>query len=211
MDVNAMSNNAAGGGHKTPPDYELAGHWHLAAMKGWGLVTLLAGGFCVFGVTFILGVVARGMLQGVGEFRISVFLAFPIFLAIIAAFVILHEGVHGLGYLVFGGKPRFGAKLIGGFFPVVYASATGPLLSGNQYLLVGLAPFLALTPLFLLTGILAPDDGIAIIALTAMAMNIAGSTGDLVAAWKVRQLGGGTLFEDTADGFNWYRPSRPNL
>jgi len=63
----------------------------------------------------------------------------------------------------------------------------------------------------LLTGILVRDDGVAIIALTAMAMNIAGSTGDLVAAWKVRQLGGGTVFEDTADGFNWYRSSRPNL
>jgi len=42
-------------------------------------------------------------------------------------------------------------------------------------------------------------------------MNIAGSTGDLMVVRKVRQLGGGTLFEDTADGFNWYRPSRQNL
>jgi len=206
-----MSKREAGVGHKTPPEYELVGHWHLAALKGWGLVTLLAGGFCVFGVTLILGVVARGMLQGVGEFHISVFLAFPIFLAIIAAFVILHEGVHGLVFLVFGGKPRFGAKLIGGFFPVVYASATGPLLSRNHYLLVGLAPFLALTLLFLLTGILIGDNGIALIALTAMAMNAAGPTGDLIVARKVRQLGGGTLFEDTADGFNWYRPSKPDL
>jgi len=94
---------------------------------------------------------------------------------------------------------------------VVYASATGPFLSRNHYLLVGLAPFLVLTPLFLLTGILIRDDGVALIALTAMAMNIAGSTGDLMVARKVRQLGGGTLFEDTADGFKWYRPSRPNL
>jgi len=114
-------------------------------------------------------------------------------------------------FLVFGGKPRFGAKLIGGFFPVVYASATGHLLSRNRYLLVGLAPFLALTPLFLLMGILIRDDGVALIAMTAMAMNIAGSTGDMVVAWKVRQHGGQTLFEDTADGFNWYAPSRPNL
>jgi len=172
---------------------------------------MLAGGFCIFGVALILGVGARGILRGEGEFHISVFLAFPIFVGIIAATVILHEAVHGLMFLVLGGKPRFGVKLIGGFFPVVYASATGSLLSRNHYLLVGLAPVLALTPLFLLTGMLVRDDGIAIIALTTMAMNIASSIGDLMVAWKIRQHGSRTLFEDTADGFNWYRPSRPNL
>ena len=205
-----MSKRAAGVGHEAPLEYELAGQWHLA-LRGWALVTIVAGGVCVFGLALILGVVARGMLHGVGEFHISVFLAFPIFLGIIAVTVILHEAVHGLVFLVLGGKPRFGVKLIGRFFPVVYASVTGPLLPRNHYLLVGLAPFLALTPLFLLTGILARDDGVAVIALTAMAMNIAGSTGDLVAATKVWQYEGGTLFEDTADGFNCYHPSRPDL
>jgi len=199
-----MSKRVAGVSHKTLPEYELAGHWHLAAVKGQGLVTILAGGTCIFVLTLILGVVARGIMRGSGEFHVSVGLAFPIFLAIIAAFVILHEGIHGLVFLVFGGKPRFGVKLIGGFFPVVYASATGRLLSRNRYLLVGLSPSLVLTPFFLLTGILIRDDGAALMALTAMAMNIAGSIGDLIVARKVKQFGVGTLFEDTADGFNWY-------
>ena len=196
---------------RIPPKYELAGHWQIN-LKGWALVVLAAGAVIVFGLTIILGLVARGILQGSTDFHVSVGLAFPIFLAIIAAFVILHEGIHGLVFLIFGGKPRFGVKLIGRFFPVAfYASATGHILSRNHYLLVGLAPFLVLTPIFLLTGILIRDGGGALIALTAMATNVAGSTGDLMVAWKVRQLGGGTLFEDTADGFNWYRPSRPNL
>ena len=206
-----MFERAAGVSHKTPPRYELAGYWHLATMKRWVLVTILAGGTCIFGLTFILGIVVRGILRGAGEFHISVGLTFPIFLGIIASTAILHEAVHGLGYLVFGGKPRFGVKLIGKFFPVVYASATGPLIPRNHYLLVGLAPFLVLTPLVLLMGILARNDGIAIMALMAMAMNVGGSIGDFMVARKVRQLGSGTLFEDTADGFNWYRPSRPNL
>jgi len=172
-----MSIRAARVGHKTASGYELTGHWHLAAVKGRGLVTILAGGTCIFGLALILGVIARGVLRGSGDFHISVFLAFPIFVGIIAVTMILHEAVHGLVFLILGGKPRFGVKLIGGFFPVVYASATGPLLSRNHYLLVGLAPFLALTLLFLLTGILIGDNGIALIALTAMAMNAAGSTG----------------------------------
>ncbi|MFC2008158.1 hypothetical protein ACFLT0_00495 [Chloroflexota bacterium] len=85
-----MSKRAAGVGHEAPPEYELAGDWDLAAVRGRGLVTLLAGGTCVFGLALILGVVAGGMLQGVGEFHISVGLSSPIFLAIIAAFVSLH-------------------------------------------------------------------------------------------------------------------------
>lgn len=191
--------------------HELVGQWHFAGLKRWALVAMVAGGTCVFGLAFILGVVARGILRGAGEFHVSVGLAFPIFLGIIAATAIMHEAVHGLGYLVFGGKPRFGVKLIGRFFPVVYASATGPLIPRNHYLLVGLAPFLVFTPLFLLMGILGRNDGIAVMALMAMAMNVGGSIGDLMVARKVWQLGSGTLFEYTADGFNWYRPLRPNL
>jgi len=211
-EVNDTSKRVAGVSYNTPPRYEHAGHWQIN-LKGLALVVLSAGAITIFGLALILGVAVRGMLQGMGEFHVSIGLAFPIFLAIIVVFVILHEGVHGLVFLVFGGKPRFGVKLIGRFFPVAfYASATGHLLSGNRYLLVGLAPFLVLTPLFLLIGILIRDNGMALIALTAMAMNVAGSTGDLMVARKVRQLGGGgTLFEDTADGFNWYRPSNPNL
>ena len=206
-----MSKRAAEVGRKTPPEYELAGHWHFTGLGRWSLVAILAGGTCIFVLTLILGVVARGMLQGSVDFHVSSFLVFLIFVGIVAATMILHEAIHGLVFLFLGGKPHFGAKLLGGFFPVVYASAAGPFVSRNHYLLVGLAPFLVLTPLFLLMGILVCDDGVALIALTAMAMNIAGSTGDLQVAWKVRQLGGGTLFEDTSDGFNWYRPSMPNL
>lgn len=60
-------------------------------------------------------------------------------------------------------------------------------------------------------GIPGRNDGIAVMALMAMAMNVGGSIRDLMVAWKVWQLEGGTLFEYTADGFNWYRLLRPNL
>ena len=120
-----MSKRSVGVGHKIPPDYELTGHWQIN-LKGWGLVVLAAGAVIVFGLTIILGFVARGILQGSTDFHVSVGLAFPIFLAIIATIVILHEGIHGLVFLIFGGKPRFGVKHIGRFFPVaLYASAAG--------------------------------------------------------------------------------------
>jgi len=203
----------AGVGHEAPPDYELAGRWKLN-LKGWSLVWLLAGSAIIFGLTIMLGLTIRGLLRGYleGQFSLgSGFFPLLIVLGVIVAYIILHEGVHGLVFLGFGGKPRFGVKLVGRFFPVAfYATSRAPLLR-NQYLLVILAPFLTLTPAFLVIGILANAEGIVTLAIIAMAMNASGSIGDLLMAWKIRRHGRKTLYEDTKDGFNWYVPSRPNL
>ena len=70
-----------------------------------------------------------------------------------------------------------------------------------------LAPFLTLTPVLLVIGILANAEGIVALAIMAMAMNVSGSIGDLMMAWKIRRHGRKTLYEDAKDGFNWYVPS----
>lgn len=206
-----MSERTAIVDHEAPPNYEFAGHWQLK-LKGWALVVLFAGGTIVFALTIILGLTIRGLLRGYFEGSVNLGgFFFLIVLGVFVASIILHEAVHGVLFLVFGGKPRFGVKLIGRFFPVAcYATARGPFFR-NQYLLVSLAPFLTLTPVFLVIGILANSEGIAALAIMAMAMNVSGSIGDLMMAWKIRRHGRKTLYEDTADGFNWYVPSRPNL
>jgi len=194
-----------------PPDYEFAGRWKLN-LKGWPLVWLMAGATILFGLTIILGLTIRGLLRGYleGPANLGGFF-FPLILGVFVAFIILHEGVHGLVFLVFGGKPRFGVKLVGRFFPVAfYTTARAPILR-NQYLLVILAPFLTLTPAFLVIGILTNAEGIVALAIIAMAMNVSGSIGDLMTAWKIRRHGRKTLYEDTENGFNWYVPSRSEL
>ena len=206
-----MSKREAGVGHKTPPEYEFAGHWQIN-LKGWSLVWLLAGGTIIFGLTIILGLTIRGLLRGYleGPANLGGFF-FPLVLGVFVAYIILHEAVHGVLFLVFSGKPRFGVKLVGRFFPVAfYTTARAPILR-NQYLLVSLAPFLTLTPAFLVIGILANAEGIVALAIMAMAMNVSGSIGDLMTAWKIRRHGRKTLYEDTENGFNWYVPSRPDL
>jgi len=70
---------------------------------------------------------------------------------------------------------------------------------------------LTLTPAFLAIGILANAEDIVALAIIAMAMNVSGSIGDLMMAWKIRRHGRKTLYEDTENGFNWYVPLRPNL
>ena len=199
--------NDMGLSQRIPHNYELAGRWQIK-MKGWSLVVLTAVVTIVFGLSFILGLTIRGLLRGYSEGSVNLDgWVFLIVLGVFVAFIILHEGVHGLVFLVFGGKPRFGVKLVGRFFPVAfYATARGPFFS-NQYLLVSLAPFLTLTPVFLAIGILANAEGIAALAILAMATSVSGSIGDLMAAWKIRRHGRKTLYEDTENGFDWYVPS----
>ena len=198
--------NDMGLSQRIPPEYELAGRWKIN-LKGWTLVWLCTGGTILFGLSFILGLTIRGLLRGYFEGQVSLGgFFFLIVLGVFVTFIILHEGVHGVLFLVFGGKPRFGVKLVGRFFPVAfYATSRAPILR-NQYLLVILAPFLTLTLVFLAIGILANTEEIAFLAMMAMAMNASGSIGDLMMAWKIRRHGRKTLYEDTENGFNWYVP-----
>ena len=197
--------------HEAPPEYEFAGRWQLK-LKGRALIVLLASGSIIFGLTIVFGLTIRGLLRGYfeGSVNLGEFF-FLIVLGVFVAFIILHEGIHGLMFLVFGGKPHFGVKLAGRFFPVAFYTTSRAPVSRNQYLLVSLAPFLTLTPIFLVIGILANSEGIAALAIIAAAMNVSGSIGDLMMAWKIRRHGNQTLFEDTADGFNWYVPSKADM
>lgn len=194
-------------GQSIPDDYQLAGRW-LLSLKGWTLVVLLVIGAAIFGLTMVLGLTIRGLLRGylegpanLGEFFI------PLVLGVFVAHIVLHEGVHGALFRVFGGKPRFGVKVAGRFLPVAFYATSGAPVLRNQYLLVMLGPFLLLTPVFLLTGILANTELVITLAILAAAMNASGSVGDLFMAWKIRRHSRETLYEDTENGFNWYVPS----
>jgi hypothetical protein len=88
-----------------PHNYEFDGRWQIN-LKGWDLVLLLAVGTIVSGLTIILGLTIRGLLRGDWGGNLGGFF-FPIVLVVFVAFIILHEGVHGLIFLVFGGKAPF--------------------------------------------------------------------------------------------------------
>jgi len=199
-----------GHGQRIPDDYKLAGQWQLQ-LKGWTLVILLVVGAAAFGLTMVLGLAIRVLLRGPLEGTVSIALGgvlfVPVVLGVLVAFVVAHEAVHGVLFLVFGGKPRFGAKVVGRFLPVAfYASSGAPVLT-NQYLLLTLAPFLLLTPVFLLIGILANGEAVIALAMMAAAMNASGSIPDLLAAGRIRRNSRETLFKDTETGFNWYLPT----
>jgi hypothetical protein len=190
------------------PGYKFAGQWQLN-VKGWSGVTLTIAVILLFILSLFLGLMLHGLITGVKEFSFSISAGELIFLllpaGVIAATIILHEAVHGFMFLAMGSKPRFGFRLLGRFFPVAYVTSSR-LLSRNRYLLVCLSPFLIITAISFVVSIIAASSGIILLALLAMAMNISGSIGDLIAGRNILRHNRAILFEDTQDGFTCYSP-----
>ena len=117
----------------------------------------------------------------------------------------LHEGVHGVFFLAFGGWPRFGFKPWTRFGPVFYAAAPGSYLDRPRYLAAGLAPAVLLTAaLAAALAFVAEDDLLASVVTWAFVLNVAGSAGDMLMMRKVMSYPRATRFEDTGEGFVAY-------
>ncbi|MHB8597260.1 MAG: DUF3267 domain-containing protein [Ktedonobacteraceae bacterium] len=120
-----------------------------------------------------------------------------IVLNIIAYIVILpvHEAIHGLAFLLWGGKPYFGAKL-----PfALYCGAKQQLFRRNQYLVVGLAPLVILTLAAIVLTLALP--GLASYVLFGTLGNFSGAAGDVWVAQRLWKQPSHILVEDTQDGY----------
>ncbi|MFL5629439.1 MAG: DUF3267 domain-containing protein [Ktedonobacteraceae bacterium] len=118
-------------------------------------------------------------------------------LNIIAYFVVLplHEGIHGLFFALWGGRPYYGAKL-----PfALYCGARDQVFRRNQYLVVGLAPLVIITLAAIVFTLLAP--GLAVYTLFGSVGNFSGAAGDIWVALKLLRQPAHVLVEDTSLGY----------
>ena len=200
------------GDRRLPEGYVEIGQWTLkqASVKElllMGLVGLVA----LFASLGAAGFVV-GMATGSGEMTIDGGTFFSGLLLGCVLGVILHEAVHGVFFLAFGGRPRFGFKPWTRFGPVFYAAAPGSYLDRPRYLAAGLAPAVLLTAALAaalaLVAVVAADDLFAYVVTWAFVLNVAGSAGDMVMMLKVMSYPRATRFEDTGDGFVAYGPVR---
>jgi len=116
--------------------------------------------------------------------------------------VVLHEGAHGVFFALFTrAMPQFGFK--GAY---AYAAAPGWYIPRNQYLLVGLAPFVTISVIGLA---LMPALPIAWFPplLLLLVFNAAGAIGDFLVVWKVASYPPDTLVLDLGDGFEIFKVS----
>src|ERR1019366_6713215 len=97
--------------------------------------------------------------------------------------------------LFWGGKPFFGAKL-----PfALYCGARQQVFPRNQYLVVGLAPLVAITIIALLLTLFSPV--LASYTLFANLSNFSGAVGDVWVAARILQQPPHILVEDTDAGY----------
>ncbi|HZO74775.1 MAG TPA: DUF3267 domain-containing protein [Ktedonobacteraceae bacterium] len=107
----------------------------------------------------------------------------------------LHELVHALAFLFWGGKPHFGAKL-----PLaLYCGAQDQLFRRNQYLVIGLAPLVVITLIGIVLTLFAPV--LASYLLFAQIGNISGAAGDVWTVLRLLRQPSSVLVEDTAVGY----------
>ncbi len=117
--------------------------------------------------------------------------------------LILHEMVHGFFFwTATKTKPVFGLQL-----SYAYAAAPDWFIPANNYLWIGIAPFLLLDILGVLLLIFSPVGLILYIA-AAIAMNTAGSIGDLWILYTLLRQPTRCLVNDRGDEVAFYIPVR---
>jgi len=138
-------------------------------------------------VLFFLALGILDALYGSGEYSLG-FNRQLILAALASVFVyfgtlVLHEGVHGFFFWLFGGRPQYGVGSIGWFFPYAYATSPGDPFTFFQMTTICLAPFVVLSVGSLVLMSLVP--GLSTLAGVAFVTNFSGAIGDL---WLVRQI-----------------------
>lgn len=165
----------------------------------WNLVALsaVAVGVPLFAIPSI---VRAGMSGGLIQVRLTDVL---LVVAITTVLVVGHEAIHALVMSRFGARPRFGATLVGGVMPALYATAPGHRFTRGQYLTVASAPALTIS-VFGFCACFSPWGGYLILPL---AIHLGGCVGDAFASWRVLREPPGTECEDLRDGVRFYRAS----
>jgi hypothetical protein len=102
------------------------------------------------------------------------------------ATIVIHELMHGLFFLVYGGRPSFGVGVVSRIVVYAYATSSRPYTL-TQFLVIGLSPFVLLSLALLLIAVALP--ALAAYAAVGFIANFVGSVGDLWIAsriWRFR-------------------------
>lgn len=176
-------------------EIELLGTQQLRPLAQLSLAML--GVALIFFVTLNMGMYAFHHGVVIGSLSVPGVLLWLV-INIIAYIVILplHELIHGLVFLLWGGRPYFGTRL-----PLaLYCGAKQQLFRRNQYLVVGLAPLVVITVAALIVTVIVP--GLASYVLLGTVGNFSGAAGDVWVAARLWRQPPTVLVEDTETGYS---------
>lgn len=180
--------------------------YHSVNLATWQVTALVNLGS--LGLLFIFGWLFLGFAAAINPqfFILNLtlfvhFLSLPAFLLTLLVTVLLHEICHGLLFWLYTRtRPRIGFNLL-----YAYAAAPGWYFPKWQYVQIGLAPLLLLTAVGLLWTATAEFGTVPMLVL-ALAINAAGSIGDLVAVFWLLSQPDKVLVQDEGAEIVLYRP-----
>lgn len=121
----------------------------------------------------------------------------------VVVYMILHEAVHGIFMLLFGGgvKPRFG-------FTGLYAyAASTAYFKRAPYLIIGLSPVLLLGGILLAVNLLVPVAWFWVVYLIQI-VNVSGAAGDLYVTVRLLRCPKDALILDDGTAMRVYLPRK---
>jgi len=189
---------------KTLPDgYNQTGEIDLSKNKRLSILLSLAAILlfvpsCV-GVVLLAGW-ARPELTGPRTFSLGIAAIAGLFVSVVFM-LLIHELMHGLFFWMFTrSKPVFALRPL-----YAYAAAPDWFIPARQYWIVGLAPLVLIDVLGLLLIFVASPGWVMVLAFV-VALNTAGSVGDLYIVARLLRLSSGGLVKDTGDRISFYEP-----
>lgn len=105
-------------------------------------------------------------------------------LLVVVPTVIVHELLHGIGFLLAGGKMSFGVRMAG-YMPVAYASTNSTKISARLMFVDAYIPFVVLSVIYVVSAIIFPEWYL--LFLIGFVANFAGAVGDIwlsMRLWK---------------------------
>ena len=175
-------------------ELELLGPEQMRPMVMLSLMMLVVGGIFFIVLNIAAYFAQTHLLIGqVGGWGVLLWVV----LNIIAYLVVLpiHEGIHGLAFAFWGGRPYYGASL-----PfALYCGAKNQLFRRNQYLVVGLAPLVIITLAGIVFIVLYP--ALAAYTLLGTVGNFSGAAGDVWTVLRILRQSADVLVEDTETGY----------
>lgn len=174
--------------------------WHPGSRA---VVFMNIAGLVLFAVGLAAYASAWSGGRGSGSFAFSgseLLLGIAMTLVLSFALMVVHEGVHALAIWGFGGAPRFGATMIGKVIPALYCTAPGKQFTKAQYLVVALAPLVALGGACAVAVAYVPLGGWLVLPA---AIHLSGCVGDIALAWVAARQPQGTRIEDLKSGMRF--------
>jgi hypothetical protein len=178
----------------TVRNWEPAGRT-ITLMNFSGLAILIAG-LIVYG----------GLWSAATGASEATFTAGDLLIAVIATFglMVAHEGVHGVAIAAFGGKPVYGATMIGKALPAFYCTSPGTLFTRAQFVAIALAPAVVLGIGTAIAIATLPASGWLVVPA---AIHLGGCVGDFAMTIIAARLPAGSRVEDMKSGMRLYLPA----